>query len=334
MPTETYVRCPKCSWEPLAESRWRCDECETLWDTFETRGHCPACGKVYIDTQCFKREGCGEWSPNADWYVDLEVPEQKKQASPLFMFWKNDDPPVTLSDQLWIDRSLRLISSWVGDDYFESVKTITPDDGRFDLQFTGTEADADFLFHQIASILHIETGDVSIRYYHNGPVQFRNGILATPASGYKEMWGDSQELFVDNGPGQREIWIEISQLQDPEALMASLTNGLTQYKLLSEGKITNKGRLLMDLAPIALGFGIFKGNSYFRFSKWQGVRSSSWQTQRTGYLPEPVIAYAMAWLAHYRGDDVSWKPYLNKTMKKYFEQSYQYIRENYIPVDL
>jgi hypothetical protein len=36
----------------------------------------------------------------------------------------------------------------------------------------------------------------------------------------------------------------------------------------------------------------------------------------------------MAWLPHYRDEDITWKQHLSKTMKKYFEQSYDFIEKN------
>jgi hypothetical protein len=60
------VRCPKCGWEPRADDVWTCD-CGHLWNTFETRGVCPACAHAWRDTQCPR---CHEWSPHDDWYVE------------------------------------------------------------------------------------------------------------------------------------------------------------------------------------------------------------------------------------------------------------------------
>lgn len=61
------IYCPKCTWEPRAESRWMC-RCGHAWNTFDTHGRCPACGYVWRDTQCL---ACHQWSPHADWYHDL-----------------------------------------------------------------------------------------------------------------------------------------------------------------------------------------------------------------------------------------------------------------------
>jgi hypothetical protein len=65
------IRCPKCEWEPDGGAYWECD-CGTAWNTFDTVGVCPGCGKKWHDTQCpgpFFPGGCGAWSPHDDWYI-------------------------------------------------------------------------------------------------------------------------------------------------------------------------------------------------------------------------------------------------------------------------
>jgi phage FluMu protein Com len=58
------IRCPRCGWEPRAEDRWICS-CLHVWNTFDTGGICPACGRKWFETRCPR---CKEWSPHADWY--------------------------------------------------------------------------------------------------------------------------------------------------------------------------------------------------------------------------------------------------------------------------
>ena len=65
------IRCPKCEWEPDGGPYWECD-CGTRWNTFDTMGTCPRCGRKWHDTQCpgpFFPGGCGAWSPHDDWYI-------------------------------------------------------------------------------------------------------------------------------------------------------------------------------------------------------------------------------------------------------------------------
>jgi len=59
------IRCPRCAWEPRSEDRWECS-CGFIWNTFDTRGLCPACDHQWEETQCLR---CREWSLHEDWYV-------------------------------------------------------------------------------------------------------------------------------------------------------------------------------------------------------------------------------------------------------------------------
>ena len=60
------IRCPRCAWEPGRHDLWRCS-CLHVWNTFDTAGVCPACGKKWEETQCLR---CQAWSAHEDWYLD------------------------------------------------------------------------------------------------------------------------------------------------------------------------------------------------------------------------------------------------------------------------
>jgi hypothetical protein len=62
----TRIRCPACGWEPTRHHLWMCS-CLHSWNTFETRGVCPACSRRWTETQCPR---CSAWSPHDDWYAD------------------------------------------------------------------------------------------------------------------------------------------------------------------------------------------------------------------------------------------------------------------------
>ncbi len=66
------IACPKCGWEPDGAPYWSCT-CGHSWNTFDTAGKCPSCGKQWKDTQCIPHAGgCWEWSPHIDWYHHLD----------------------------------------------------------------------------------------------------------------------------------------------------------------------------------------------------------------------------------------------------------------------
>ncbi|OGQ90123.1 MAG: hypothetical protein A2289_03870 [Deltaproteobacteria bacterium RIFOXYA12_FULL_58_15] len=58
------IRCPKCGWQPGKGDRWQCI-CDHVWNTFDTRGVCPACHEQWEVTACLS---CQQFSPHEDWY--------------------------------------------------------------------------------------------------------------------------------------------------------------------------------------------------------------------------------------------------------------------------
>ncbi|EHQ28225.1 hypothetical protein Mucpa_4134 [Mucilaginibacter paludis DSM 18603] len=271
--------------------------------------------------------GCGQMSPHLDWYITQDSPVPRSLFEVL-CFWKKEIRcPVTKKDKLWIEHSLLSLCQLFDPIYFDSLTTILPIEFYHDRHFTGIEEDAQYIFEKLISIMRLDAWEIQLLFFTNKSTIFSEGIAATPSENLKGTWNSSSAKFIDNGLGHREIWIELELLTDQTALTAILAHQLTQYKLLTE-YIIEQDNLTTAIATIAFGFGIFMGNSYFKFEQWTGNSHQGWQISKSGYLPEQVIAYAMAWLAHYRREDISWKLQLNKTMKKYFEQSYYYIERN------
>lgn len=63
------IRCPSCKWRPSKTDLWGCfPGCGYSWNTFQTRGECPSCGKKWAKTQCRK---CGVWHDHDAWYEQV-----------------------------------------------------------------------------------------------------------------------------------------------------------------------------------------------------------------------------------------------------------------------
>lgn len=72
---EVKIYCPKCRWEPEQSSRWQCT-CLCTWNTFDTGGVCPDCGKAWETTQCLSLP-CHRHSPHRDWYHEFITETQE-----------------------------------------------------------------------------------------------------------------------------------------------------------------------------------------------------------------------------------------------------------------
>jgi serine/threonine protein kinase len=58
------IMCPACKWRPAKSDLWVCS-CHHRWNTFDTRGVCPACSYRWEHTVCLS---CGQVSLHPSWY--------------------------------------------------------------------------------------------------------------------------------------------------------------------------------------------------------------------------------------------------------------------------
>jgi hypothetical protein len=62
---EGIFACPSCKTAPHIGPNWRCSDCTATFDTFETLGQCPTCGKKFAQTRCLNcgaLHAVGEWA--------------------------------------------------------------------------------------------------------------------------------------------------------------------------------------------------------------------------------------------------------------------------------
>ncbi len=52
LPRHGHCLCPGCGTAPPMGACWVCEHCQSRFDTFDTRGKCPACGAWYLETTC------------------------------------------------------------------------------------------------------------------------------------------------------------------------------------------------------------------------------------------------------------------------------------------
>lgn len=66
LPRRPGFACPHCRVSPPQGAYWRCNNCQTAFDTFEARAVCPHCGAGFASTICMD---CQSPSPIGDWEV-------------------------------------------------------------------------------------------------------------------------------------------------------------------------------------------------------------------------------------------------------------------------
>lgn len=80
-----------------------------------------------------------------------------------------------------------------------------------------------------------------------------------------------------------------------------------------------------DLAAVFLGFGIFLSNSAFSFQQFTDIDSQGWSYQRSGYLSESELVYALAIFCVLKEIDPEkalkhLKPSLKKLLRRSFKE--------------
>ena len=243
------------------------------------------------------------------------------------MFFSKPKPTVTPADKEWIEDAFIWFESQYGREYLKNVKIIEPTKAFFNHTFEGAEADAEFVLEQSMIYMDIKAVDVELYYFSEAPMEFNDeGIMAT----YSEE-GTAQEdkyalgKYSETSPDAFRIGIERSQLRNPQSLIATMVHELSHLILLGEGRLEENNEELTDLNCIALGFGIFTANSIFNFQQWQGGSHSGWKTNRQGYIPEQVAAYAMAIFNQFQNNSSDWTRHLDKGVRKMYQKNIRYL---------
>lgn len=243
------------------------------------------------------------------------------------MFWKKKKKlPITPEDKAWVDEALQWLQENLGKDHFMEIRTVTPTKNYYGRTFDKSEQDAEFILERTMELMNIQDVDIQLVFFSDSPIKMADGeILSSPADINGE-WKSAAGTYEENADGI-VISIEREQLNDTLSLIATISHELSHQILLGENRIEENDEYLTDLTAIAYGFGIFLGNSSFNFSTGTMAGGFGWEMNAQGYLPEQIIAYAMAKLSNIRNESTEYSQYLNSSLQKYFKQSEAYLAE-------
>lgn len=237
------------------------------------------------------------------------------------MFWnKKKKLPITEEDKVWIDNDLNWLRTEFGEDHFMDIQTVTPTKEFYDRTFDGTEKDAEFILKRTMELMNIRDTEITLEFFSDQPIEMADGTILTTPADSNGSWSSASGTYQQT-ENETIIAIERGQLKNTISLIATISHELSHQILLGEHRIEENDEFLTDLTAITYGFGIFIGNSRFQFTS-QGF---GWESSSQGYLPEQVIAYAMAWLSNERNEKTEYRTYLKKSMRTYFKQSLEYL---------
>lgn len=116
------------------------------------------------------------------------------------------------------------------------------------------------------------------------------------------------------------------ELRSPVSLTATLAHEVGHVRLLGENRISPDQydqEQLTDLITVVFGLGVFTANAAFDYHQ----DSTGWRTQRLGYLGEQLLGYALAYVAHSRGEHApAWAVHLDTNPRAYMKKGLRYLR--------
>jgi len=246
------------------------------------------------------------------------------------MLFGKPKPTVTPEDKEWVEDAFLWFEEQYSRDFLKRVKVIEPTKEFFGHQFLGKEEDAQFVLTKCMEYMDIKSVDVQLYFFSEAPLEFDDeGIVVTQkedGAGTKDSYALGK--YSEKGPNNFEIGLELSQLKNPQSMIATIAHELSHLILLGEGRLEENNEELTDLNCIALGFGIFISNSIFNFQQWHGTSHQGWNANRQGYIPEQVATYAMAVFNKYQNNLTDWSRHLNKGVKKMYERNLKYLNSN------
>lgn len=244
----------------------------------------------------------------------------------MFNWFRKNKLPITQDDKIWVDKNIEWLKEVFGIEKFNAIQTIRPNSDFFDYKFTGEQKDAEYVLYKVINWMSVLNKNIKLEFITDGSMESGDGtILVNPAAGIRNSWSGAAGTYRIE-KGVTIISIDLKTLKDPEKLIAVMSHELAHELLLGEGRIVENDEHLTDLTAVFFGFGIFIGNSKFKFKGYSDSTGSGWSMSSIGYLPEQIIAYAMAKLSLERKEKVDYMGFMDGSMLRYFKRSAKYLK--------
>jgi hypothetical protein len=243
------------------------------------------------------------------------------------MFGLKPKLPITYESQEWVDRSFVRLASLLGADRMLEDDVILPTPEHFPDRYDGSEESLGHMVVRIAAAMQVDPRSFDVELFQS---DYELSSTLIP------FWHGSDSaaagLYFHTPEERQTIAVNAAELKDPMALVAVIAHEIGHIILLRPGLIQRDEQdmePLNDLLAIFLGFGIFTANAAFHFSQFADNQSQGWSTKRRGYLPEPMLGYALARYAYERGEDKpSWGTYVAGNISPYMKQSLGWLIAN------
>lgn len=231
--------------------------------------------------------------------------------------------PVTPDDRRWIENSFAWFAEEFGDEALRDGPVILPTAEFFpEAHKPGPEGVEDLL-RRICGWMDVDRSSVIIDFYE-GQERPDYGLGAYRTSGPDGVmvWDEAHRRWV--------VAVSDRLLPDPVAVVAVLAHELAHVHLFGFGRVDPQveedHEPLTDLLSIYFGFGVFVGNEAFRSLRVDRSTAAAGSARRLGYLPEPMIGYALALVAVAKGQTAPpWLDHLEHGVRRPFAESLAFL---------
>lgn len=212
-----------------------------------------------------------------------------------------------------------LMKHFGGDEFYQDTVLVLPTSEFFPTRVTNEEEAALATFLQVKKLAGIENWDCVLVAQDEDPdpkvgeTLLVQGNEASPLGTFSVT---EDKVQITYNP---------SLLKNPTQLVATMAHELSHYLTAMTNDEPPGGwgnwEFATDLTAVFLGFGVFMANSAFNFQQFTDFDAQGWKSNRSGYLTETELCYALAIFCELKNIPISeaaihLKPNLKKLIKR------------------
>jgi len=222
----------------------------------------------------------------------------------------------------WIEYRLQWLCDEFDDHAFNGRTIVLPTAQFFPDAYRGSFNCIRALLDRVCDLMDVDPDRVDLEIIND---QVRAPWLVNEAGKLLPNAAGGTYQFID---GRHWIQLDLAETADLEGTVGTFAHELSHARLLGEDRVSGDDfdhELLTDLNAIFFGFGLFLARSprawASQVTKWPGT-----DYNKPEYLSQPLIGYALAHLAWFRGETKpAWAKHLHMNARPDFYQALRFL---------
>ncbi|WP_205508812.1 hypothetical protein [Longitalea arenae] len=241
---------------------------------------------------------------------------------------KPPECPIDTDTRLWMEQAFVWLVQEFGQNNILTKSMLLPTAEHFPIAYDGSKDSFEQTAHIVARQMEIDLNNINLELYNESIQEIKSdygfSVFTIPDESSTEQL-TAGLYFGKNDAGAFDVFVESTNLKDPEKLVATIAHEFAHIKLLGEKRVPFNDESLTDLATVIFGIGVFNANCAFREIKNFSARGH----HTLGYLKQREWGYALALYAYFRQDkDPAWINYLTPNIRSDFKKSTAFINAN------